>query len=346
MTRIALLLIFLLPGTAAAQARDEGPTPVTAAVPIVAAVPAAVQQPLAPPPPESRRRPSMVGYIGDPTIGTHLRIRFDLGFDITAPDRAEFFYGKCGCYRGLPTDHPAFDPDAAGPGPGIVTDLNFRQAYLLGEFAASERLSVFAELPIRWIEPQSFVPDTGTFPNQSGLSDLRMGAKLAAVSSADQVVTIQLQLTAPTGDSRKGLGTDHWSIEPALLYQQSVSDQVMVESQFGIVIPTSGSAGIPTSSSKKFSGRILYYGVGPSVVVYRRGDVQVAPVVELVGWRVLSGFSTATLAEVSGMNIVNLKIGGRIMLRGGKSLYAGYGKALTDQTWYDDIFRIEFRVPF
>ena len=49
-----------------------------------------------------------------------------------------------------------FDPDAPGPGPGVVTDLNFSQAFFQGEFAAGSHLSVFAELPVRWIQPQAF----------------------------------------------------------------------------------------------------------------------------------------------------------------------------------------------
>src|SRR5258705_5859807 len=62
----------------------------------------------------STRRPSMVGYIEDSTIGTQLRLRFDSARHITAPDRAEFFYGKCGCYAGLPKNLAIYDPDAPG----------------------------------------------------------------------------------------------------------------------------------------------------------------------------------------------------------------------------------------
>src|SRR5262245_40738772 len=68
----------------------------------------------------TRRRGSMVGYIEDTMVGSKVRVRFDAGMHNRAPDRAEFFYGKCGCYRDLPTNQPAYDPNAAGPGPGIV----------------------------------------------------------------------------------------------------------------------------------------------------------------------------------------------------------------------------------
>lgn len=78
--------------------------------------------------------------------------------------------------------------------------------------------------------------------------------------------------------------------------------------------------------------------------------------IELVGWRVLGGFQTGDPAVTSGpstgfakaadvaANIVNLKVGARFVIRDMASIYVGYGHHLTDATWYDDIFRIEYRV--
>jgi hypothetical protein len=40
-----------------------------------------------------------------------------------------------------------------------------------------------------------------------------------------------------------------------------------------------------------------------------------------------------------------LKIGARAIFGQG-SVYAGYGHALTDQDWYDNIFRFEYRYSF
>ena len=160
-----------------------------------------------------------------------------------------------------------------------------------------------------------------------------------------------LQFTAPTGDSRKGLGTNHGSFETALLVSQRAGEKVGIEGQFGAIFPTGGSPGIPTSSAEKFSGRVLYYGVGPSVDVYTSDTVRFAPVVELVGWRVLGGFQTLCAgqlctADASGTNIVNLKVGGRLVLRDKHSIYVGYGKALTNEKWYAHIIRFEYRRTF
>ena len=71
-----------------------------------------------------------------------------------------------------------------------------------------------------------------------------------------------------------------------------------------------------------------------------------APIVELVGWRVISGLQTGGIADASGTNIVNLKIGARTSWTPESSLYVGYGHALTTASWYEDIVRVEYRYSF
>jgi hypothetical protein len=297
----------------------------------------------------TKRRGSMVGYIEDATIRTQLRVRFDGGWGVDSPDRAEFFYGKCGCYRDL-AGSPLLDPDAPGPGPGIVTGLEFKQLNVLGEYAISDRVSVFGELPIRWLEATSFVPGTGSFDKQSGLSDITAGVKFSLLTDEARDVTILLRASLPSGDSRKGLGTDHASFEPAFLYRQAVNEKVAVESQFGVWNPIGGSRG-PQPTDGKFAGSVLYYGIGPSFDAFDNGRVRFTPVVELVGWRVLKGFETKTLltpigGDAGGVNIVNLKFGARTSFENGGSLYAGFGWHLTDAVWYDKLFRLEYRKGF
>ena len=344
-------ILLLLPVTALAQDPTVSPAEgIVGARPVAlrsaTSVVTAEQAPGAAAKPESgtRRRPSMVGYIGNGTIESGVRIRFDAGFGMSTPDLAEFFYGKCGCYRTLPSNLPVYDPNAAGPGPGVLTNLNFQQLYVLGEYAVGERLSFFGELPIRFVQPQTFAAGTGSFESMNGLSDLRAGVKLGLVSTPDRQLTASLQLSAPTGDALKGLGTNHWTVEPVLLYQEHSSDRFALEAQFGDIIPTDGSPGIPTNNSKKFSGNVLYYGIGPSYEVYRRGQMAVAPILELVGWHVVSGFQTADVADASGTNIVNLKVGTRILFNDRSSIYVGYGHALTTADWYNNILRLEYRV--
>jgi len=360
MTRVvtfAFVLLIAIPAAAQEMRLDPRvPTGAASAQDAVASASGVVlaaggdPQPGAPPPSRNadtpRRRGSMVGYLEDPIVSSKVRVRFDLGFHDQTPDLAEFFYAKCGCYRDLKTTDPQYDPNAPGPRPGAANDVNFRQLYVLAEYAPSQHFSAFVELPTRWLLPQTFIPNTGgTFSNQTGLGDLRAGAKLALSSTSKQALTAQVKLFFPTGDASKGLGTDHASIEPAFLFYGQVHPRVAIEGQVGALLPFDGSAGLPTSSSDKFSGRIFSYGVGPSVEVYRSRQLRVAPVVELIGWHVLDGFATG-LGDASSTNIVNVKIGARATWSNGSSVYFGYGHALTDADWYEDIMRFEYRLGF
>lgn len=311
------------------------------------------QPPPPPPPPEPeppRRRGSMVGYIEDAVVSSKVRIRFDLGYEINAPDRAEFFYAKCGCYRDA-----GADPDAPGPRPGAATDLDYRQLYIQGEYAFGDRFSAYAEFPFRWIQPNSFaagtVPDgLSPFGNQSGFSDLRAGIKAALFSDGANVVTARVQAFMPSGEASNGLGTDHWSLEPSLLLYNRVADRVVIESMVGWWHPFEGASGAPLSTEERWAGDVFFFGIGPSFEIYRSDRVRLAPVVELVGWHVVDGFQSAPPfpppTEAEGTNIVNLKIGGRVSWEPRSSLYIGFGKALTDDVWYDDILRFEYRVSF
>ena len=305
---------------------------------------------------EETKRPktagSMVGYVEDGIVGSQVRIRFDAGFNNDTPDLAEFFYAKCGCYRGLAAVAPAaFDPNSPGPPPGsgivIPRTLNFQQLYLNAEYAPVSRFSAFVEVPFRWIQAQGLTAGTpGSFPNQAGVSDVRAGFKLAMLASHDHYLTFQFKTYFPTGDASKGLGTNHWSIEPSVLYYQRLSDRASFESEIGDWHPTGGSAGVPTAGSGKFSGDVFTYGFGPSYELYRGENVRFAPVVEMVGWHILGGFETGVPSDATGINIVNLKIGARTSFGDHHSLYVGFGHKLTTLDWYQDIIRFEYRYSF
>ena len=304
------------------------------------------------PPPRPKIAGSMVGYVDDAVVGSQVRVRFEAGFHDDVPDRAEFFYGKCGCFR-----TGGADKDAAGPGPGQATNINFQQLYLDAEYAPTSRVSLFAELPFRRIQPQSFSPTTGFFTktgenngthvdNLRGLSDVRAGIKMALVERPDQALTLQVRAYFPSGDAVQGLGTGHNSVEPSLLYYRKLSDRTTLESQVGDWHPTGGSKGL-TAGSGKFAGDVAFYGLGVSHVVYESTRFKLVPVAELVGWHVVSGSQTgASSSNASGTNIVNVKVGARLIVDEHSSFYAGFGRALTRQVWYERIARVEYRYSF
>lgn len=324
------------------MSRSEAAVPAT---PLLRAAPAggAARQAVQPAP-LTRPRGSMVGYIADATVESKLRVRFDSAFENTVPDRAEFFYAKCGCYSQLDPGDPLFDAEAPGPLPGAAVDLDFQQLDIWGEYAFGNLASVFVQLPVRWVQPKAFLGGGTGFPDQSGLGDIRAGAKLGYAPAVNHQLTVQGQLYFPSGDAAKGLGTDHVSVEPAVLHNWQATDRVIVESQLAVWLPVGG-AHAPGDPDEHFSGRVLTWGVGSGMNVFTRGTFTVGPVVELVGWRVLSGFQTLA-TDASGTNIVNLKFGGRLAVDERNSVYVGFGHALTDATWYSDIWRFEYRVGF
>ena len=111
----------------------------------------------------------------------------------------------------------------------------------------------------------------------------------------------------------------------------------------------SSAVGLSSDDSAEFSGDVVRLGAGLGYNFSLRAGRTITPVAEVVGWRVLGGFKTPTQGEVDAEddNIVNVKLGLRIGFSRKTSLYAGYGTALTDDWWYEDILRLEYRYgPF
>ena len=292
--------------------------------------------------------PSMVGYIDNAIVHSEVRVRFDAAMDDTTPDRAEFFYAKCGCYAFLPASTGAQDLRTPGPGPGIPRAVNFQQLYFYGEYAPHPHLSLFMQLPFRWLQAQSLPGVVQAFPSAGGFSDVQVGLKFAALASARHYLTFQFRAYTPTGDAGLGLGTHHYSVEPSLLYYQRLSERTSVEAEVGDTHPLGTSSGVPTVGSSGFAGDVFFYGVGPSYQFVRDEKFGVAGVLEVVGWNVRSGFVTSNGAPVStsGVNIVNMKVGPRMSFGAHHSLYIGYGIGLTSAKWYRQIFRTEYRYSF
>jgi hypothetical protein len=307
---------------------------------------------------------SMVGYIDNAVVGSQVRIRFDAAFHTNAPDRAEFFYAQ---YAGLSLNAP-------GPN-SVVADLNFHQLYFYVEYAPTKRFSFLTEVPVRWILPQNTVANTAgsTSPlnvTEAGLSDVAAGFKLAALASSNQYLTFQFKAYFSSGNASNGLGTNHYSVEPALLYYRRLSGRVTLEAQLGDSHPIGGSfcpqpciadlpsPPAPSPASGGFAGDVFFYGVGPSYVLHQGEHARIAPVIELVGWRVLGGLQTICIpnmgnpcddqqgASADDTNIVNLKVGVRTSVGRRNSFYAGFGHAVTHSRWYEEILRAEYRYSF
>jgi hypothetical protein len=264
---------------------------------------------------------SAPGYIDFAKPMNQIRLRYDAAYNMNRPDRAEFFYGKCGCFGG----------NAPGP---ILPErtVDSQEPSLYVELAPTERFSAFIDVPFRMINP-----DVNN--NASGIGDLRFGFKYAMVYDEYQILTLQVRGFAPTGDARQGLGTNHYTIEPALLYYRNLSDRLTFYAELADWIPLDGT---------EFAGNVLTYGAGLGYTVYNSGNFRVMPLVEMIGWSVLDGKELDPqqgAVNASGDTIINGKLGVRA---GGprQDFYFGYGRALTGEQWYQDIWRLEYRFKF
>lgn len=315
------------------------------------------------------------GYIDSAIIRTRIRLRYDSAYDLNTPDKAEFFYAKCGCFANpmnflgpggtfnlQQAAKMGYDPRARGPQHPIVPgrpfsqtfkgdpSINYQEFATYLEYAPIKNFSTFVEVPVRFINP-TFVR------NNYGFSDINAGIKYAFVAEPDAYYTFQFRGYAPTGASDRGLGTGHVSLEPALLVFQRLSERVYFSGEFRDWIPVDGS---------NFAGNILRYGAGLTYNMVLTDHFRIAPVNEVVGWTILGGKELDPKADpnanqvhsVAGDTIVNEKIGVRIGLGdysnpgGGSALndrhsfYIGYGRALTGDHWYRDTLRVEYNLWF
>jgi hypothetical protein len=288
---------------------------------------------------------SATGYIENPYVTTQVRVRVDAAWGNKTPDRAEFFYPKCDCVE--------LFPSGPGPGPGIVTNLQFQEYSAAVEYAFVRRFSMFAEAPARAIQPLSFFSPSDVFPNQAGFSDFHAGFKWAANPNPDRYITFQFRAYFPTGNASRGLGTNHYSVEPALLFQRTLTPRTRLAGQVELWIPIGGSSTAPLPGvNGQFSGDVLNYGLGLTYnLSERRTGVRVTPALEFVGWNVRGGAVTDPTAPFGispavNTNIQNLKGGARIFLGEHDSIYTGYGRQITHIGWYRDLLRVEYRHTF
>lgn len=283
---------------------------------------------------------SNVGYIDSAVPLTQFRLRFDAAYDNPTPDRVQFFYSE----------------DGPG-GLGGETSVDYQDIRAYFEYSPTCRLSGFLEVPIRFLNPEQNA-------NTAGLSDIEAGFKYAVKACPNDYLSAQLRIYTPTGDAaQRGLGTGTVRLEPGVLFYRRMSDRLVTEGEFKVWIPTADNVvRSGPSAGELFSGSVLRYGLGAGYDLwqgYGCGDCscdeyyapnrRLTGVVEFVGWTILDGFSnfpnTTDPLNVSGDTIVNGKFGVRYTADN-KSIYVGYGRALTGPVWYNDILRAEFRITF
>jgi hypothetical protein len=270
---------------------------------------------------------SGAGFI-DPAVPANVvRQRFDAAFGADFPDRAEFFYG-------------AARPVAPGaPGPRFLErDVDFQELATYIELAPTWDFSIFFEMPVRFLNPDLNA-------NTAGVGDLNAGLKWAFWQNDISTFTFQFRAYAPTGDADRGLGTDHVSLEPGILGLYRLTERLFVEGEIRDWIPISG--------TENYAGNVLRYGLGLTYLAAETPNVTVRPVTEFVGWSVWDGMKSNVTGvfDAGGDTILTGNLGVRVGLGTvdpvygqTHSIYAGYGTSLTDEVWYENMARLEYRL--
>ena len=264
-----------------------------------------------------------VSFLDSPVPYSFFRLRYDVNNNLQRPERGENFWAK---------------PGLNGPGPKFPeTGVDYQDLDLYLEHAVAQRFSVFASIPLRRVQPD-------VNPDQTGLGDLRGGAKFAFILNPSLVMSAQVTGYVPTGNAVEGLGRHFYAVEPALLAEAPLHQWVTLNGQVSYFLPFDGS---------DFAGEVFRYGLGITVGDRKDPEWWITPVAEIQGWTFLSG---KELVDQGGgifvprnareETIINGYLGVRFHLSERCDIYTGYGHSLTNATWARDIYRFEFRFAY
>src|SRR5262249_19781612 len=151
--------------------------------------------------------------------------------------RGEYFYARTPT-PGLPFNEPRVD---------------YQELSLYAETAIDPNFSIFSNLPLRFLNPE-------INSDHTGLSDVSLGLKWAAARGDSTAITLFLQGTSPSGAEHRGLGTGHVTVEPGLLFFQSLGQALTVEAEARYIMPIGGTT--------DFASQIVRYGIGVGYVLY------------------------------------------------------------------------------
>ncbi len=265
---------------------------------------------------------TFAGFIDSAVPRNRTGVRFEAAYNNRQPMRAEYLFAKGGL------------PNTVGF-PLPETRVDYQELTSFTEYSWTPWFSVFIEAPYRWVNPE--IND-----NHSGAGDMRYGLKLCTYSADRTIATVLLRLYSPS-TRHQTLGTSHWSIEPGILMAYQFNRMLHFEGEFRYWMPLGGS---------DFQGNILRYGAAISYG-QRRPGLWFTPVLEGIGWSVLSGKTMiATSAEhfeiqeARGQTIANGCLGLRCGYGAKLDMYAGYGRSFTGQFWQREIYRVELRYSY
>lgn len=252
-----------------------------------------------------------------------LMLRWDSGYGLQTPDRAEYFWS-------MPGRGPALSPT-------YPNSLNYKELRFINE-VGNQVFSVQTEIPLRLLEP-----DVGG--SSSGIGDMRVATKARLVNGKRWQITQIMRTYIPIGSAQNGMGTGHVSLEPGALVRYEVRPDTFVHTQVKYWIPIAADVG--------FASNVLTTGVGVSHVLYESNNFAIIPVVEFVNYGFLSGQKTVNGISVyaGGENAYNIVTGARFVI-GPKGDLGLFELGVSNTTgvgvdrYVDDLLRFDFKFIF
>lgn len=251
---------------------------------------------------------------------SQMRLRWDMGYNMTQPDRNEWFWARSG---------------GGGKGPARAeTRVDYQELTLYNE-TATGGFGFFIEMPYRAIHPE--INDFN-----SGFGDMNLGTKSMFVDCELMQLTFQFRTFIPIGATRSGLGNGHVTLEPSLLSTFKLTNCTYLQQQISEWIPIGGDS--------DYAGMVLHYHTSLNHSWWKRGPWELVGTLEFNGWT----FQDGAFTEDDGTQFVRsnresyLSAGPGARLHFCEYLDVGVGSAfaLTDDSFGEQIYRVEFRVRY
>ncbi len=212
--------------------------------------------------------------------------------------------------------------------PGLTS---YQQLYFYQEAAAGNG-SFFVEMPYRSVDP-----DIG--PRKSGFGDVNLGTKALLFDCELLQIAFQFRTYLPSGQSVKGLGTGHTTLEPGLLASLRLGPTTSLQGQIAEWIPIAG--------DPNYSGALLRYGLSLNQVLYRfTPNSPLIGTLEYQGISFQDGLYTDPLlgaTKSSGSSYASLGPGLRAVVCDKVDFGLGTNFTLTDHNFFHQLYRFEVR---
>jgi hypothetical protein len=222
--------------------------------------------------------------------------------------------------------------------------IDYKEGSLYTE-GAIDKFSVFTVLPYRNISEGS------VYRAGSGFGDMIVGTKTMFLDSELLLVSMQTSTFIPTGNTGRGAGTGHVSIEPALLTALNVCPGFFIQSELAYRFPIGG--------DPDFQGPMFHYHVALNKLLWECGkSFNIVGTLGFDGYNVTGGSFTTfttnaagqTIAVVSSAkdigNMFYVSPGARINFCDKADFGIGTSFALTEDRFARQIVRIEARFRF